>query len=190
MGDRAVFIDRDGTININSGYITCPDEFKMYPSVAKGIKLLQENGFKIIIISNQSGIAREYFSEKTLDEIHEKMKSELLKEHARVDKIYYCPHHPDEKCNCRKPNPGMLEKAICELDIDAVKSFMIGDRMLDVEAGYKIGCKTILVPENKEKVEKEMKLSQVMPNYICSNFYSAARWIFENDKNKNYTMLY
>ena len=124
MGNKAVFIDRDGTINVNFGYISSPDEFKMYPSVAKGIKLLQENGFKIIIITNQSGIARGYFSEKTLGKIHEKMKKDLSKEDARVDAIYYCPHHPDENCNCRKPNPGMLEKAINDFDIDIENSFI------------------------------------------------------------------
>ncbi len=177
MGDRTVFIDRDGTINVNYGYINNPNDFKMYPSVAKGIKLLQENGFKIIVITNQSGIARGYFSEKTLGEIHEKMKKDLSKEDAMVDAIYYCPHHPDEKCNCRKPKPGLLEKAIKDFDIDIEKSFIIGDRMLDVEAGYKIGLKTVLVPEDKEKIKKEIEESDVEPDYACDNFHSGVKWI-------------
>jgi len=177
MGNRAVFIDRDGTININYGYINNPNDFKMYPSVAKGIKLLQENGFKIIIITNQSGIARGHFSEKTLEEIHKKMKKDLSKEDAMVDAIYYCPHHPDEKCNCRKPNPGMLEKAIKDFDIDIEKSFIIGDRMLDVEVGKKVGCKTVLIPEDKELVEKEMQESDEEPDYISNDFYNGTIWI-------------
>jgi len=180
MGNRAVFIDRDGTINVNSGYINNPNDFKMYPNVTKGIKLLQENGFKIIIITNQSGIARRYFSEKSLEEIHEKMKKELSKEDAEVDAIYYCPHHPDEKCNCRKPKPGMLEKAIEDFDIDVKNSFIIGDRMIDVEAGKTVGCKTVLVPEDKELVKKEMAESDIYPDYICDDFYSGVERIIEN----------
>ena len=180
MGNRAVFIDRDGTINVNYGYINNPNDFKMYPSVAKGIKLLKKNGFKIIIITNQSGISRGYFSEKSLEEIHEKMKKELSKEDAKVDAIYYCPHHPDEKCNCRKPKPGMLETAIKDFDIDIENSYIIGDRMLDVEAGRAVGCKTVLVPEDKVIVKKEMAESDINPDYICDDFYSGVEWIIEN----------
>ena len=179
MGNRAVFIDRDGTINVNYGYISDPDDFKMYPGVAKGIKLLNEKGFKIIVITNQSGIARGYFSKGVLENIHEKMKKELSKEDAGVDAIYYCSHHPDEKCNCRKPNPGLLEKAIKDFDIDVKNSFIIGDRMLDVEAGHKIGCKTVLVPEDKELVKKEREESNVKPDFICNDFYTGAKWISE-----------
>jgi len=184
MGNRAVFIDRDGTINVNYGYISDPDDFKMYPGVAKGIKLLNEKGFKIIVITNQSGIARGYFSKGVLENIHEKMKKELSNKGANVDAIYYCPHHPDEHCNCRKPNPGLLEKAVKEFDIDTEKSFIIGDRMLDVEVGYKIGCKTVLVPEDKEKVKKEMEESNVEPDVICDDFYSGVEWMLNNGKNK------
>ena len=134
------------------------------------------------VITNQSGIARGYFSKGVLENIHEKMKKELSKEDAGVDAIYYCPHHPDEHCNCRKPNPGLLEKAIKDFDIDIENSFIIGDRMLDVEAGYKIGCKTVLVPEDKEKIKKEMEESDVEPDVICDDFYSGVEWILENMK--------
>jgi D-glycero-D-manno-heptose 1,7-bisphosphate phosphatase len=177
MRNRAVFVDRDGTINANIGYINDPKNLKIYPSVAKGIKILKENGFKIIVITNQSGITRGFFSEGILEKIHQKMRNELSKKGASIDAIYYCPHHPDDGCNCRKPNIGLFKKAIKELNIDVKHSFIIGDRMLDVEAGYKIGCKTILVPENKEKVEKEMRESNIEPDYICDDFYSGVKWI-------------
>jgi len=180
MGNRAVFIDRDGTINVNFGYINNPDDFKMYPGVKEGIKLLKDNGFKIIIVTNQSGIARGYFSEDALEKIHEKMKSELSKNGTEIDAIYFCPHHPDDGCRCRKPGTGLFEQAIIDLDINAEKSFVIGDRMLDVEAGYKIDCKTVLVPEDKEKVSEEMKDSNVKPDYVCDDFSSGVRWILEN----------
>ena len=181
MVNKAVFIDRDGTININSGYIIKPDHLQIYSGVSKGIRLLNEHGFKIIIITNQSGIARGFYSEKILEEIHKKLKIELKKENAKIDAIYYCPHHPNENCNCRKPKPGLLEQAITDLNIDKEKSYMIGDRMLDIEAGSKIGCKTILIPEDNEKIEKEMKRSSVIPDYICNSFFSGVKWILNRD---------
>jgi len=180
MSKRAVFLDRDGTININVNYLDSPDNFKMYKGVAEGIKLLNENNFLIIVITNQSGIARGFFSKKTLENIHKKMIEELKEKGAKVDAIYYCPHHPDDNCDCRKPRTGLLKKAVENFDISTVSSYFIGDRMLDVEAGYKIGCKTILVPEDKEKVKKEMKEYKIEPDYICDNFYSGVLWILEN----------
>ncbi len=117
MGNKAAFIDRDGTIIGNFGYIDNRDNFKMYSGVAEGIKLLNKDGFKVIIITNQSGIARGFFSEETLDKIHNKMKKELSDKGAEIDAIYYCPHHPDEKCDCRKPEAGLLEKAIEDLEM-------------------------------------------------------------------------
>jgi len=183
MRNKAVFVDRDGTINANLGYIDDPNDLKIYPSVAKGIKILKENGFKIIVITNQSGITRGYFSEEILEKVHQKMKNELSKKGASIDAIYYCPHHPNDGCNCRKPNTGLFQQAIRELNIDVKRSFIIGDRMLDVEAGYKIGCKTVLVPENKEKVEKEMEESNIEPDYICDDFYSGAKWILTVSQN-------
>ena len=180
MKNKAVFIDRDGTINVNVEYLDDPEDFKMYPNVAKGIKLLNRSGFKVIVVTNQSGIARGFFSEKTLGRIHQRVRDDLSKKGAFVDAIYYCPHHPNDGCNCRKPNTGLFQQAIRELNIDVKRSFIIGDRMLDIEAGYKIGCKTVLVPENKEKIEKEMKESNIEPDYICDNFYSGVKYILEN----------
>ena len=179
MVNKAVFIDRDGTINVNVEYLNTPDNFQIYPGVAEGIKLLQDNGYKIIVITNQSGIARGYFSEETLDMIHEKMKNELSNKGASIDAIYFCPHHPEDGCNCRKPNIGLFKKAIKDFDVDPMHSFIIGDRMLDVEAGFKIGLKTVLVPEDKEKVEKEMMESKIKPDYVCEDFYSGIKWILD-----------
>jgi len=179
---KAVFIDRDGTINVNVGYIDNPDKFQMYPGIAKGIKLLQDNGFKIIVITNQSGISRGFFTEETLKKIHERMMKELSKKDASIDGLYFCPHHPKDNCNCRKPKTEMFEKAIKKHDVDVSKSFVIGDRMLDVEVGHRIGCKTVLIPERKEMVEKEREESLVEPDYICDDFYLGVLWILEEDK--------
>ena len=132
MKNKAVFVDRDGTINVDVHYLGDPDDFEMYPGVGEGVKRLQEKGFKIIVITNQSGIARGYFTEKQLLNIHEIMKKEFQKFNVILDGIYYCPHHPDDNCNCRKPNTGLFEKAIKEHNIDVKKSYMIGDKILDI----------------------------------------------------------
>ena len=177
---KAVFVDRDGTINVNVEYLDNPDNFKMYPGVAEGIKILNEKDFLVIVITNQSGIARGYFTKETLEKIHQRMTEKLKEKGAKVDAIYYCPHHPDDKCSCRKPGTALFEKAVKDFEIDISKSFIIGDRMLDVEAGHKIGLKTVLVPEDKEKVKIEMRNSSVKPDFICKDFLSSVKCIFNN----------
>ena len=102
MTNRAVFIDRDGTMAKDAHYCSRPEDFELFPNTAKGIRLLNKKGFKVIVITNQSGIARGYFTRETLAKIHEKMERELAEEGAWVDAIYYCPHHPDDGCDCRK----------------------------------------------------------------------------------------
>ena len=181
MSNRTVFVDRDGTINENTGYIKNPEDLVLYPKVSEGIRLLNKNGYKVIVITNQSGISRGYFSEETLEKIHNKMKEELSKKDAFIDAIYFCPHHPDENCKCRKPQPGLLKTAIKEFDVDVSKSFIIGDRMLDIEAGNKVGCKTILVPEKKEIVKNEMEKSNITPDYIANDFVKGVEWIIANN---------
>jgi histidinol-phosphate phosphatase family protein len=176
---KAVFIDRDGTINVNVEYLDNPEDFQMYPGVAEGVKILNENGFLVIVITNQSGIARGYFTKETLEKIHQRMMKELKEKGAKIDAIYYCPHHPDDNCSCRKPETGLLEKAIKEHNIDTSHSYVIGDRMIDVEAGHKIGLKTVLIPERKKLVEQEKKQSNVKPDFECSDFYQGTLWILK-----------
>ena len=180
MSVKSVFIDRDGTINVNVEYLDNPDDLMIYPDVGKGIKQLQDHGFKIIVITNQSGIARGYYTKETLQSIHKRLLKELAKEGASIDDIFYCPHHPDDGCDCRKPNTGLFEQAIKKHDINVKQSYVIGDRMIDVEAGHCLGLKTVLIPENEELVEAERKLSTIEPNYICQDFYSAVQWILQH----------
>ena len=184
MGHKAVFIDRDGTINQNIGYIDHPDDFHMYPGVVEGIKLLKKYGYKIIVVTNQSGIGRGYFVKEHLDEIHHKMNNEFSDNGTAVDAIYFCPHHPDENCSCRKPKTGLFEQAVEDLDINIEESFIIGDRMLDMEAGDKIGCTTVLVPEDKEKIDIEMEESPVKPDCVCDDFLSGVMWILHHDASR------
>ena len=148
MANRAVFLDRDGTMAKDVHYCSHPRDFELFRSTAKAIKLLNEHGFKVIVITNQSGIARGYFTEETLAEIHKKMTRELAKEGAWVDAIYYCPHHPDDGCECRKPKPKMLLEAASELEVDLSRSYVVGDLDADIEMGKRVGCKTILISDS------------------------------------------
>ena len=125
---------------------------------------------KVIVVTNQSGVARGYFTEEDLNNIHRHMVKVLLEKGARIDGIYYCPHHPDEGCNCRKPNIGLLLKAAREFNLDLKSCFIIGDRALDIEAGRRAGCITILVPS--PETEREVKPE---PDFIAQNFYEAAK---------------
>lgn len=182
MGHKAVFVDRDGTINVDGPYLSDPDKFKMYPDVGKGIKELKDNGFKIIVITNQSGIARGYFTEKQLADIHAKMEKEFKKFNVELDGIYYCPHHPDDNCNCRKPKTGLLDKAIKDHDIIVEESYMIGDKIQDIEAGKKIGMKGILIPvrDGKDETIYEEHRRGCRPDYVACDFEDAVGWVLKN----------
>lgn len=172
---RAVFLDRDGTIAEDVPYCSRVEDFKILPTVSRGIRLLNEQGLKVIIITNQSGIARGYFTEEVLFQIHQKMKEELAKYNAWIDAIYVCPHHPDEGCECRKPKPTLFLQAAEEMKIALNLSYMIGDDAKDIEAGKTAGCKTILVTTgpNGENIEAQVK----EPDIIAANLYEAVEWI-------------
>ncbi len=152
--DNFVFLDRDGVINKNrNDYVKTWDEFEFLPNAKKGIKLLNDNGFKILIITNQSVVGRGIITEKTLNEIHEKMLKELNECGCRIEKIYYCPHTPWDSCDCRKPKPGMLLKAAKDFNIDLKKCYFIGDSETDKEAGDNVCCKTYLVSEDRDLLD-------------------------------------
>ena len=148
MPNRAAFIDRDGTMAKDVHYCSCPEDFELFPGTAEAIKLLNENGFKVIVITNQSGIARGYLTEEMLARIHEKMEGDLAREGARVDAIYYCPHHPDDNCDCRKPKPRLVLQAARDYDIDLEHSTVVGDFQTDIGLGKAAGCKTILLSDS------------------------------------------
>jgi histidinol-phosphate phosphatase family protein len=172
--NRAVFLDRDGTIARDVHYCRRPEDFVLFTGAAQVIKLLNDRGFKVIIITNQSGIAHGYFSEETLGEIHKKMKEELGREGVRVDGIYYCPHHPDDNCGCRKPKPALILQATRDFNIDLKHSFVVGDLQKDIELGRAAGCRTILVgalPVTNSK--------RAIPDAIVSDFTAVPDTIFK-----------
>ena len=152
MSQKAIFLDRDDTIIDDPGYIKEPEQVKLLPGAPEALIQFKQMGYLVIIITNQSAIARGYLNEKQLDKIHQKLKNLLAAAGAGIDGLYYCPYHPDGivkdfsmESNLRKPNAGMLFQAADELDIDLGQSWMIGDRYRDVQAGKAAGCQTILV---------------------------------------------
>jgi len=186
--NKAVFLDRDGVINKDVGYLDDFKKFKLLPNVINAIKLLKKFNFKIVIITNQSGVARGYFSEEQLNKIHEKMLKIIEKKGGKIDEIYYCPHHPEfgnekykKKCSCRKPNIGLILKAKNELNIDLEQSFFIGDKITDIIAGNKAKCKTILI-SSKNEIISNNNLKDLKIDYIAKNLFSAVKWILNLKK--------
>jgi D,D-heptose 1,7-bisphosphate phosphatase len=178
MGNKAVFLDRDGTIARDVHYCRRPEDFKLFKDVPISIKKLNENGYKTVLITNQSGIARGYFTENTLSRIHQKMIDELAAAGATIDAIYYCPHHPDQHCDCRKPGTALFRKAAKDLDIDLVSSYMIGDTEKDINAGKKAGCTTVLVTTGPKTENEAIDRS----DYSANSFKNAIHWILSKTK--------
>ncbi|MBL7100346.1 MAG: D-glycero-beta-D-manno-heptose 1,7-bisphosphate 7-phosphatase [Nanoarchaeota archaeon] len=172
---KAVFIDRDGVVNKDLGtYVTTPDEFVLIPGTIEAFKKLYKSDFKIIIVTNQSGIGKGFYTEKDVEAVHGKMHELLAKEAVKLDGVYYCPHHPHACCICRKPEVGMLEKAIEEHDIDPKKSFLIGDKTSDIKAGNDMGCKTFLVETGYGGKDKKY---DVKPDFTVSDLLEAVNTI-------------
>jgi D,D-heptose 1,7-bisphosphate phosphatase len=148
----AIFLDRDGTINEEAGYLDRMEKLRLIPGAAEAIRLINASGMKAVVVTNQSGIARGFFTESILAEIHARLGEMLRAEGASLDGIYFCPHHPTEgrgdylrACACRKPEPGLLLRATAELGLDPDRSYMVGDTLKDIEAGTRAGAQGVLV---------------------------------------------
>ncbi|MFW9827331.1 MAG: D-glycero-beta-D-manno-heptose 1,7-bisphosphate 7-phosphatase [Candidatus Thorarchaeota archaeon] len=167
---KAIFLDRDGVINKEISYLSHPDDFKFIEGSIEALKILKQKNYLLIIITNQAGIARGYFSEDTLKKIHTKMLSMLKENSIEIDDIYYCPHHPDFSgpCNCRKPKPGMILKAKSKFDIDLSYSYMVGDTLTDIETGKAAQCKTVLVLTGYG-CEEQKRINSIVPDLIFKN---------------------
>lgn len=174
LRNRAIFIDRDDTINKDVPYCSKPEDFVLLPGVGPGIRLLREAGFKIVVVTNQSGIARGYFTHEILKSIHAKMRADLGAHNAFIDAILYCPHHPDENCDCRKPMPKMIFDAALELNIDISQSYIIGDSDKDLEMGQNAGC--------KKGLKVNYNLVSDPNSGIFNNFLEAVNWLLESEK--------
>src|SRR5450759_36866 len=188
----AVFLDRDGTINEEVGYLDSMDKLKMIPAAHEAIRLINLSGMKAIVVTNQAGVARGVFTEKFVRQTHEVIQTALLEKKASIDKFYYCPHHPTEgtgiylqNCNCRKPSPGMLLQAAHDLDIELGSSYMVGDRYRDVETAKKVGVKGILVKtrygrEVLPDVDPDVATAGNKPDFVAEDILEAVKWIMKD----------
>jgi len=142
---RFVLIDRDGTLNVEKHYLSDPDQLELYPGAAAAVRRLNQLGLGVVVVTNQSGIARGYFDLARLEAIHQRLRALLAAEGASIDGLYLCPHGPEEECPCRKPRPGMVEQAVAEHGFDPAQAFMIGDKEVDVALGHAVGATSFLV---------------------------------------------
>ena len=191
MKRPAVFLDRDGTINEQMGYINHPSRFVLLPGITEAIRLLNENDILVIIVSNQSGVARGYFPIALVHEVHEQLTKTLQQEQARIDRILFCPHYRSGSveeyaidCECRKPRTGLIEQACAEFDIELANSYVIGDRYTDIELAHRAGLKGILVETGYGRGDIEHVLPHVArgPDHIAKDLLDAVQWLLKNEK--------
>lgn len=175
-GRKAIFIDRDGTLIEEVDFLSRVEDLRFFPFTLEAVKLLKDKGFLVIVVTNQSGIGRAIFGEAAMHAIHEEIQSHVDR---RLDKFYFCPHRPDEGCRCRKPNLGMIEDARRDFGIDFSRSWMIGDKRMDVETGINAGLGTALVLTGYGRSHgSELKRQ---PDIIAKNLLEAANLIIDRD---------
>ncbi|GAB6100019.1 D-glycero-beta-D-manno-heptose 1,7-bisphosphate 7-phosphatase [Halanaerocella petrolearia] len=181
-----VFMDRDGTVSKEIGYVNHPWRYELLPRTGLAVKKLNQAGIKALLATNQAGVARGYFEEEMIGKVHNRLEDLLEEEGAYLDEIYYCHHHPDvgegkfnKDCNCRKPEPGMLLQGTEDFDLDLTKSYMIGDKISDVELAHKVDAKGILVLTGygRGNYENDQSDWEVEPDYIAEDLYDAVEWI-------------
>lgn len=194
MGGKAIFLDKDGTLVEDVPYNVNPESIVLVPDAEASLQLLHQQGFEIVVITNQSGVARGYFTESALAPVEQHLRQQLAAYGVPLAGFYYCPHHPDGivtpyaiACSCRKPQPGLITKAAADLGIDISQSWFIGDILHDVEAGRAAGCRTVLINNGNET---EWELSpQRLPHHLVNNLWEAAQVILAMDTAKSYEPL-
>lgn len=181
---KAVFLDRDGTLIRDKKYAFRPAEIELLDGVVAGLKLLQQADYRLIVITNQSGVARGFFKEEDVKAMHRRLSEMLLQEGIRISGFYYCPHHPDGclpeytfRCDCRKPEPGLILRASLERSIALSDSWLVGDFLTDVKAGLAAGCNTVLIREDLRTIEDPSLLPTTL---VAKNFMDAVRIILSH----------
>lgn len=184
MPRRAVFLDRDGTLVEEAGYLDRLERLVFFPYSVDAVRVLNRAGLAVVIVTNQAGIARGIFKETFVAEAHRHITERLAAGGARVDAFYYCPHHPEavietyrQSCDCRKPQPGLLKRAAADLDLALDQSFVVGDRWHDLEAGQRVGARGVLVRTGYGRTEEATPHPRVVPSAIVNNVMEAVSWI-------------
>lgn len=190
MKKRAVFIDRDGTLSEEVGYVNHISRFRLFPYSAEAIRLLHENGWLAIVITNQAGVARGYFAEDLVHKVHQVLTAELQSGGTNVDAIYYCAHHPTvgdppyrQDCDCRKPKPGLIKRAALDHDVDLSRSWMIGDRYSDIELAHNAGVKSAFVMSGYGRGEWEYQRHawKQQPELAAEDLLQAVKQVMKLD---------
>lgn len=178
---KAVFLDRDGVICENrEDYVKSWEEFVWIPGAKEALSCLRSHGYIAIVITNQSAIGRGIISRRTLEEIHERMGEEIAQTGGKIEKVYYCPHKPEDGCSCRKPEPGLLLQAAADLKLDLRASYLVGDAITDIEMGHKVGSRTIMVKTGKGLSELADKNRwKIRPDHIAQDLSEAVDLILE-----------
>jgi D-glycero-D-manno-heptose 1,7-bisphosphate phosphatase len=183
----AVFLDRDGTVIEEIGYLDRVERLSLYPFSIDAIRVLNRSGFRVVLVTNQSGIARGFFTEAIVDEVHRHMAALLAEGGAHIDAYYYCPHHPDgtiepyaQRCECRKPARGLVDRAVDAFGIDPRRSFVVGDRWLDVELARTVGGRGILVRTGYGAIEERRPRPPLAADAVVDNLIGAVGWILRH----------
>ncbi len=187
MKEAAVFLDRDGTINEEVGYLDDLAKLVIYPQAPEAIKAINDSGMKAIVVTNQSGVARGYFAEAFVMEVHGVIQEALAKDQAHLDALYYCPHHPEGRdnyrcsCQCRKPAPGMLLQAAQDMGLDLSRSYLVGDTENDMATAQAAGAKGVLVRTGYgQKTEAGIVLGDGGPCHVADDLLAAVAWIMQD----------
>ncbi len=194
QGSRvAVFLDRDGTINEDPGYFHDAESLRLLPGAVEAIRRLNRLGLTVVLVTNQSGIARGYFTEADFWRVQRKLDGLLSASGARLDAVYFCPHHPEGKvppyntrCRCRKPEPGMLYRAARDLGLDLGWSYMVGDRETDIQAGRAAGCRTVWLREATGESGVVARSGQMEADWVARTLEDAVRWIVQDLNRRGY----
>jgi D-glycero-D-manno-heptose 1,7-bisphosphate phosphatase len=186
MSHPAVFIDRDGTISEEVGYVNHPSRYRVFPYSAAAIELLHAAGWLAIVVTNQAGVARGYFSEQMIGQVHDELKRQLAGHGSELDAVYYCAHHPSvgdppyrKDCDCRKPKPGLIQQAMKDFEIDLQSSWMVGDRYSDIEMARNAGlkCAFVLSGYGRGEWEYQRQTWTQQPDIVCENLLQAVQSI-------------
>jgi len=174
----AVFLDRDGTVVEEVGYLHDPQQVVLIGGAAEAIRLLNKAAVPVVLVVNQAGIGRGYYTEDQMWETQRALEAQLAAAGSRLDGFYFCPHHPDSSCGCRKPKPGMLLRAAVELGIDLRRSFVVGDKLSDLQSGRRAGCRDVLVETGYgQEAQEACRAGGFCPDHVSQDLLDAVRWI-------------